>query len=233
MKSFLRHSATALAVTAALAAGTTFAKDKLETEKDKVSYMVGMDVARSLTPIQDELDPAVLAQAIQTVLTGGKPLMTDEEGEAVRAAFMQKLQQKQAAEQQAQAEKNLRESEAFLASNKNKPGVQTTASGLQYQVIRQGNGPKPAATDTVRVHYAGTLLDGTKFDSSYDRGQPAQFALNQVIPGWTEGVQLMSVGAKYKFWIPGNLAYGDRGTPGPIGPNQTLVFEVELLEVVK
>lgn len=232
MKSFLRHTLTALAVTAAFAAGTAFAKDKLETEKDKASYMVGMDVARSLAPIKDELDAAVLAQAIQTVLSGGAPLLTDEEVETVRAAFMQKLQAKQAAEQQAAADKNLREGEAFLASNKGKPGVQTTASGLQYQVMRQGNGPKPTASDTVRVHYAGTLLDGTKFDNSYDRGQPAQFALNQVIPGWTEGVQLMPVGAKYKFWIPGNLAYGDRAQ-GPIGPNQLLVFEVELLEVVK
>lgn len=233
MNPMMRHTATALAMAAALAAGSASAKDKLETEKDKVSYMVGLDVARSLTPIKDELDPAVLAQAIQTVLSGGQSLMTDEEGEAVRAAFMQKLQQKQASQQKEQAEKNQREGEAFLAGNKSKPGVQTTASGLQYQVLRQGNGPKPAATDTVRVHYAGTLLDGTKFDSSYDRGQPAQFALNQVIPGWTEGLQLMPVGSKYKLWIPGSLGYGERGTPGPIGPNQTLVFEVELLEVVK
>lgn len=232
MKSFLRHTASALAIAAALAAGAANAQDKLATEKDKVSYMVGMDVAKSLTTIKDELDPAVVAKAIQTVLSGGQPAMTEAEAEQTRVAFMQKLQARQAAEQQAQAENNRKEGEAFLAQNKTKAGVQTTASGLQYQVLRQGNGPKPAATDTVKVHYAGTLLDGTKFDSSYDRGQPAQFALNQVVPGWTEGVQLMPTGSKYKFWIPSELAYGERG-PGPIGPNATLVFEVELLEVVQ
>src|SRR3546814_376928 len=141
------------------------------------------------------------------------------------------MQQKQAEESAAKARKNSAEGEEFLATNKTKPGVKTTASGLQYQVLRAGNGAKPQATDTVRVHYLGTLLDGTKFDSSYDRNEPAQFALNQVIPGWTEGVALMPVGSKYKFWIPGNLGYGERGA-GPIGPNSTLVFEVELLDIV-
>jgi FKBP-type peptidyl-prolyl cis-trans isomerase FkpA len=232
MKSFLRHTASALAIAAALTAGSASAKDKLETEKDKVSYMVGMDVAKSLTTIKDELDSDVVAQAIKTVLSGGQPLMNEADAEATRTAFMQKLQAKQAAEQTAMAENNKQAGETFLAQNKTKAGVQMTTSGLQYQVLRQGNGPKPTATDTVKVHYAGTLLDGTKFDSSYDRGQPAQFVLNQVVPGWTEGVQLMPTGSKYKFWIPSELAYGERG-PGPIGPNATLVFEVELLEVVK
>ena len=123
--------------------------------------------------------------------------------------------------------------EAFLAENKNKPGVRSTDSGLQYQVITEGRGAKPAATDRVRVHYTGTLLDGTKFDSSVDRGTPAEFALNGVIPGWTEALQLMSVGSKYKLFIPSELAYGENGTPGPIGPNATLIFEVELLEILE
>jgi FKBP-type peptidyl-prolyl cis-trans isomerase FkpA/FKBP-type peptidyl-prolyl cis-trans isomerase FklB len=152
---------------------------------------------------------------------------------AVQQAFGQKLQAKREAEMQAAAQKNREEGEAFLAANKGKPGVETTASGLQYKVETAGNGPRPASTDTVKVHYTGTLLDGTKFDSSVDRGQPAQFALNAVIPGWTEALQLMPVGSKYTLWIPSDLAYGDRGTPGPIGPNATLKFEVELLEIVQ
>lgn len=146
---------------------------------------------------------------------------------------MQKLQARAVEERTAQATANRTEGEAFLAENKNKPGVRSTDSGLQYQVITEGRGAKPAATDRVRVHYVGTLIDGTKFDSSVDRGEPAQFALNQVIPGWTEALQLMPVGSKYTLWLPSELAYGENGTPGPIGPNATLMFEVELIEIVK
>src|SRR5690606_5329496 len=170
---------------------------------------------------------------IRSTLAGEEPAMSQEEMMAVQQAFAQRLQTKRAAEMQAAAEANKAEGEAFLAANKGKPGVSATDSGLQYQVIEAGDGPKPAATDTVKVHYTGTLLDGTKFDSSVDRGEPAQFALNAVIPGWTEALQLMPVGAKYKLWIPSELGYGDRGTPGPIGPNQTLVFDVELIEIVQ
>ncbi len=234
MKRSLRQTFTAVAVMAALAApGLLFAKDKLESEKDKVSYMVGVDVGRSLSQIKDELDLAVFMQAVQDTIGGQDGKMSAEDLQATRQAFMQKLQAKQAAQQQEAAAKNKAEGEAFLADNKKKAGVQTTASGLQYQVVVQGKGDKPALTDTVKVHYTGTLLDGTKFDSSHDRGQPAQFALNGVIPGWTEALQLMPVGSKYTLWIPSELAYGDRGTPGPIGPNATLKFEVELLEIVK
>jgi FKBP-type peptidyl-prolyl cis-trans isomerase len=161
-------------------------------------------------------------------------LLTNEEQLAVRQEFVRKLQAQQAEKAKAAAEKNKAEGEKFLADNKGKPGVKTTASGLQYTVIKEGTGPKPGPNDQVKVQYLGTLIDGTKFDSSYDRGQPAQFALNGVIPGWTEALQLMTVGSKYKLFIPSSLGYGERGTPGgPIGPNATLVFEVELVEIVK
>ena len=141
---------------------------------------------------------------------------------------------KKQAEMEAQGKKNVAAEATFLADNGKKPGVVATASGLQYQVITAGKGTKPGAADSVKVHYTGTLLDGTNFDSSYDRKEPAQFVLNSVVPGWTEALQLMPVGSKYKLWIPAKLGYGAEGTPGgPIPPNSTLVFEVELLEIVK
>lgn len=228
MNSILRTTAMAFAVAGAMAAGSAAATDRLTTEKDRISYMVGMDIAGSLDPIKDEIDVAVMARAIETVLAGRQPLLNEEQVANTRAAFMQKLQTKHADA----AQKSRLEGEAFLEANRGKPGVQVTASGLQYQVITAGNGDRPAATDTVRVHYAGTLLDGTTFDSSYDRNEPATFPLNRVIPGWTEGVQLMPVGSKYKFWIPFQLAYGESGQ-GPIPPNAMLTFEVELLEIVR
>ncbi len=230
----MRH--TLLAVVAITFLGTStfaFSKDTLDTDREKASYMVGMQIGGSLQQIKDEVDLPLVIQAIETTLAGGTPLLSEEEAGEVQKNFAERLQAKHAAEQQAVATRNKQEGDAFLAENKGKKGVQSTASGLQYQVVTQGKGAKPAATDRVKVHYTGTLLDGTKFDSSVDRGQPAEFALNQVIPGWTEGLQLMPVGSKYTFWIPSDLAYGDRGTPGPIGPNATLKFEVELLEIVK
>lgn len=230
----LRHTLlAAAAITAFGASSVAVSKDKLETERDKVSYMVGMQIGGSLQQIKDEVDLQTLFQGIETTLKDGKPLLTPEEAGEVQQKFAERLQAQHAAQEQAAAKKNKEEGEAFLASNKGKKGVKTTASGLQYQVVSEGKGAKPAATDTVKVHYTGTMLDGTKFDSSVDRGQPATFALNQVIPGWTEGLQLMPEGSKYTLWIPSELAYGDKGTPGPIGPNSTLKFEVELLEIVK
>lgn len=202
------------------------------SEKQRNSTMIGMDVAKSLHPIKDEIDMAALTTAMQASFAGKPTKLTAEEAELVRTAFSQKMQEKMKTQASAEGQKNLREGQAFLAANKSKPGVRSTASGLQYQVIREGSGAKPLATDKVRVHYNGTLLNGTKFDSSYDRGEPAEFALNQVIPGWTEGVALMPVNSKYKFWIPSELAYGPNGQP-PIGANSTLVFEVELLGIVK
>ena len=204
----------------------------LEGEKAQVSYMIGMDVAKSLAPLKDEVDADVIAEALADSFAGRTPKMTEEQSLQVQQAFTAKLQARQEAERLEAATKGKEEGAKFLAANKDKPGVHTTESGLQYQVVREGNGPKPQATDVVRVHYKGTLLDGTPFDSSYDRGQPAEFGLSQVIPGWAEGVALMPVGSKYKFWIPSDLGYGEAGG-GPIPPNATLTFEVELLEIVK
>jgi FKBP-type peptidyl-prolyl cis-trans isomerase len=217
---------------AAAADGAIAGIEGLETEREQVSYMIGMDMAKSLTPIKDDLDVEVMAQAMSDAFAGTDPKMTEEQSQQVQAAFTAKLQARQEAELAAASEKGAKEGAEFLAANKAKPGITTTESGLQYQVVRAGNGPKPAATDVVRVHYKGTLLDGTTFDSSYDRGEPAEFGLNQVIPGWAEGVALMPVGSKYMFWIPAELAYGESGG-GPIPPNSMLTFEVELIEIVK
>ncbi|MGO4220464.1 FKBP-type peptidyl-prolyl cis-trans isomerase N-terminal domain-containing protein [Lysobacter sp. TAF61] len=204
-----------------------------EVPKDKVAYLVGADVGRSLAPIKDELELPVVVQAISTAFNKGKPLLSEEEQAAVRQAFQQKVQVKMQAQASALGGKNQADGAAFLAKNKAVKGVFTTGSGLQYMILRQGSGPRPKATDHVRVNYHGTLLDGTVFDSTYERNQPAEFALNQVIAGWTEGVSMMPVGSKFRFWIPGELAYGPKGTPGgPIGPNATLVFDVELMSIL-
>ncbi len=225
-----KHALVASAVLAA-AVSTAVAQD-LSSEKHKVSYMVGMDVGRNLSQIKDEIDVAILVKGLEDVLAGRETKLTNEQAEEVKTQFMQRLQAKAMEEQTAAATRNRTEGEAFLAENAKKSGVTTTESGLQYEVITEGSGKKPAATDRVRVHYVGTLLDGKTFDSSIDRGQPAEFPLNGVIRGWTEGLQLMPVGSKYKFYIPSELAYGESGPPN-IGPNATLTFEVELLEVLE
>jgi FKBP-type peptidyl-prolyl cis-trans isomerase FkpA len=206
-----------------------------EVAKEKVGLLVGTDVGRSLAPIHEEIDLPVFLQAVRTTVGNGKSLLSDEELAAVRQAFSQNVQGKMQAKAAAAGEKNKTEGAEFLAKNKTVKGVFTTPSGLQYMVLRQGAaGQRPRATDRVRVNYHGTLLNGTVFDSSYERGgQPVEFGLDQVIPGWTEGLGLMPVGAKYRFWIPGELAYGPKGTPdGSIGPNSTLVFDVELLAIL-
>lgn len=220
--------------TAAASKDGALAIPGLATEKEQASYMIGMDMARTLEPIKDEVDVKALEKALNTVLSGGKPLMTDEQAQKVRESFAQRLQANEAAKAERQAKDNLAAGEKFLAENAKKPGVVTTASGLQYRVVRKGTGAKPGATDTVRVHYKGQMLDGKTFDSSYDRNEPVVFPLNQVVPGWQEGLQLMPVGSKFQLWIPSKLGYGERGTPGgPIQPNSTLVFDVELLDIVK
>jgi FKBP-type peptidyl-prolyl cis-trans isomerase FkpA len=200
---------------------------------DKVGLLVGADVGRSLAPVSSEIDVPTFMQALGTVLQGGKSLLSDEEANAVRAAFTQRVNAKMQAMAAQAASRNQAEGNAFLAKNKAVAGVHVTPSGLQYMVLRQGAGPRPMPTDRVRVNYRGTLLDGTVFDSSYDRGEPAEFGLDEVIRGWTEGLGLMPVGSKYRFWIPADLGYGAKGTPGgPIPPNATLTFDVELMAVL-
>ncbi len=201
--------------------------------KDKVGLLVGADVGRSLQPVKSEIDLPVFMQGLRATLSGGATLMDEAELTAVRNAFSQKVQARMQAEAAAAGEKNKADGAAFLAGNKAQKGVFTTPSGLQYMVLRQGAGERPTRADRVRVNYRGTLLDGTAFDDSYERGQPAEFPLSGVIAGWQEGLALMPVGAKYRFWIPGELGYGTNGTPGgPIGPNAVLVFDVELLGIL-
>ena len=237
-----------VALAAGFAAGSAFAADPpavkaapagadakpaappIAIDKNKVSTMVGMDIGKGLTQIKDDIDIKVVEQALEATIKGDKTALTQEEALQVRQAFMQQMQQKRVAEQKVAADKNKADGVAFLAKNKAKSGVKTTASGLQYESEKEGTGPKPKATDTVKVNYLGTKIDGTKFDSSYDRNQPATFPLNGVIKGWSEGLQLMPVGSKYKFYVPADLAYGENA-PGPIGPNATLIFEVELLGI--
>ncbi|NLG59759.1 MAG: FKBP-type peptidyl-prolyl cis-trans isomerase [Gammaproteobacteria bacterium] len=204
-----------------------------DVDREQAGLMLGADVGRSLAPVSGEIELPVMMQGLRTRIEGGELLLGEEEADALRTAFSARVQERLQAEAAALADRNRAEGEAFLAENRGRKGVITTPSGLQYMVLRQGSGARPLPSDRVRVHYHGTLLDGTVFDSSYDRGEPAEFALRQVIPGWTEGVALMPVGAKYRFWIPGQLGYGASGTPGgPIGPNATLVFDVELLDVL-
>ncbi|MEL1264627.1 FKBP-type peptidyl-prolyl cis-trans isomerase [Pseudoxanthomonas putridarboris] len=198
-------------------------------DKTKVGLFLGSYVVGpSLMPFKDEVDPALLAQAVRAVAgKSGTLLLTVEQAQAEMQAYLTKRQG-------AQAQRNRDEGAKFLAENKAQNGVITTPSGLQYMVLREGNGQRPLPSSRVRVNYEGKLLDGTVFDSSYSRGQPAEFGLNQVIAGWTEGVSLMPVGAKYRFWIPSNLAYGPDGAPGgTIGPDATLTFDVELMGILQ
>ena len=234
MKSMLAKSAVALALGSALIALPALAMDpSLKTEKDKTSYMIGMLWGKQLQDIKGDVDLAMIQKALNDSFEGGKTLMSEEEAQKVSGEFRQALQTKREADRVKAAGENKAKGDEFLAKNKTAPGVKTTESGLQYSVIKEGTGAKPKATDQVKVHYVGTLLNGTKFDSSIDRGQPATFPLNGVIPGWTEALQLMTVGSKYKLFIPGNLAYGEQGQPqGGIGPNEVLIFEVELLEIL-
>ena len=199
---------------------------KLETEMQKVSYIIGTQLAQNFKQQEIDIQPEALAQGIKDVLQDKELAMSQEEIQQTMMQFQMKMMQKQ----QAKAQEQEQEGQDFLDENKKKEGVKVTDTGLQYKVLKEGDGEKPKPTDTVKVHYVGKLLDGTTFDSSYERGEPATFQLNQVISGWTEGLQLMKEGAKYKFWIPPQLGYGARGSRN-IPPQATLVFEVELIEV--
>jgi len=218
----------------ALAASPVLAGEKVElkTEKDKISYAIGLDVGNGLKKNEIDVDADIVARAIKDILAGNKPLMTDEEVKTTITALQKDLQAKQQEKMKALGDKNKKEGEAFLAKNKTKEGVKTLPSGLQYKVITQGKGKTPMASDTVTVQYRGTLIDGTEFDSSYKRGQPATFPVSGVIKGWTEALQLMKEGSKWQLVIPSDLAYGASGTQGgPIGPNAVLIFEVELVSI--
>lgn len=204
----------------------------MNNERKQVSYMIGMDIAKSLKEIDKEIDVSMLSKGLADQMEG-KAKINELQHTQIREAFTKKLQahaEKVAAEL---PKKNLEAGAAFLAKNKTAAGVVTTASGLQYQVLRPGSGAKPAAGGRVKVHYKGALLDGKEFDSSYARNEPVEFSLTEVVPGWAEGVSLMPVGSKYKMWIPANLAWGEVGSPPMIGPNATVVFEVELLEIAQ
>jgi FKBP-type peptidyl-prolyl cis-trans isomerase FklB len=221
-----------LALGIVLFAGQVHAQDiTLKTQKDKVSYSIGMDIGMTLKNQSIDVDPAILARGIRDSISGQKPLMTEQEIRDTIAAFQKNMMAKQQEAMKQAADKNKKEGDVFLAENKKKEGVKTLPSGLQYKVIKAGTGKKPKAADTVTTNYRGTLIDGTEFDSSYKRGKPVTFAVNGVIPGWTEALQLMEEGAKWQLFVPSHLAYGERGAGGQIGPNATLIFEVELISI--
>jgi FKBP-type peptidyl-prolyl cis-trans isomerase FklB len=202
------------------------------TPKDKASYAIGMDMARSLKRNGVEVNADVLGKAIKDVLVDNKVQLTDDEAKVILAGLQKEMQGKQQEKMKMLGEENQKDGAAFLVENKKRDGVKALRSGLQYKVITEGTGKSPSATDTVTVQYKGSLIDGTEFDSSYKRGQPATFALNGVIKGWIEALQLMKEGSKWQIFLPSNLAYGETGTVGgPIGPNAALVFEVELVAV--
>ncbi len=203
----------------------------LKTQKDKVSYAIGMSVAKNLQRQSVDVDPAIVARGLKDAMAGGKTLLTEQEAQSVLTEMQAEARKKQEEKMQAAGEANKKEGDAFLAANKTKEGVVTLPSGLQYKILKEGTGPKPTATDSVVCNYRGTLINGTEFDSSYKRGQPATFPVNGVIKGWTEALQLMPVGSKWQLFVPPDLAYGKRGAGQDIGPDSTLIFEVELMSI--
>jgi FKBP-type peptidyl-prolyl cis-trans isomerase len=226
---------------AAKTPGTTPAKPRtatgtrtpltLKTEKDKVSYAIGVNIGKSMRKDTVDIDPAIFSRGMKDALAGGKLLLTDDEMKAALTKLQTDLRAKQEEAMQKTGEINKKAGDDFLAQNKTKPGVVALPDGLQYKILKEGTGPKPTANDSVVCNYRGTLLDGTEFDSSYKRGQPATFPVSGVIKGWTEAVQLMPVGSKWQLFLPADLAYGNRGAGQDIGPNATLIFEVELLSI--
>lgn len=202
-------------------------KSDITSSKQKFSYAIGFQIGQSLKRDGLDVDVNAMSQAIEDVLSGSKLKLSTEDMQAA----IEEFQKKQMKEMNAQAEKNKKAGEEFLAANKKKEGIHVTESGLQYKIIKKGSGKKPKATDTVEVHYKGTLINGEVFDSSYGRGEPTTFPVNRVIKGWQEALTLMSEGSKWEIYVPSDLAYGEKGAGGKIGPNETLIFEVELLKV--
>jgi len=203
----------------------------LTTSQDKFSYALGMNLGTSLHRQAVPVDPNILLRGLKDSLAGGKMLLTEDQAKAALTEVQNEMRKKQQEQMQEAGEMNKKEGEAFLAANKSKDGVVALPSGLQYKILTQGTGPKPAAADTVMCNYRGTLINGTEFDSSYKRGQPATFPISGVIKGWTEALPLMPVGSKWQLFIPSELAYGERAPDPEIGPNSTLIFEVELLSI--
>jgi FKBP-type peptidyl-prolyl cis-trans isomerase FklB len=223
-----------MAMCAAVAlSGAAFAADapELKTDKEKLSYSIGMDIGGNLKRQSVEVDPDLLAKGLKDSYGGGKTVLTEDEARKAITDFQKTMTAKQAETMKKLSEKNKADGEKFLAENAKKEGVKTLPSGLQYKEIAPGTGKSPKATDTVTTHYKGTLIDGTEFDSSHKRGQPATFQVSGVIPGWTEALQSMKEGAKWQLFVPSNLAYGERGAGREIGPNAALIFEVELISV--
>lgn len=203
----------------------------LKTQKDKVSYGIGVDMGKSFKQQGIDVDVDVMVRGMKDAFAGGKLQMTDQELFATMSAYQTELKQKHAAANKIAMEENKKVGDAFLAANRTKEGVMTLPSGLQYKVIKEGQGKKPTDADTVECHYRGTLVNGTEFDSSYRRGEPIAFKVSSVIAGWKEALKLMPVGSKWQLFVPPHLAYGVRGAGMTIGPNATLIFEVELLAV--
>jgi FKBP-type peptidyl-prolyl cis-trans isomerase len=224
-------TAAILAVTM-VATAATAADPSLKDTKDKLGYGIGLDMGKTFKKQGLEVNPDALLKGFKDGFSGAEPKISEDEIKATFMAVQQEMAKKQMEESSKASSKNLKEGADFLAANKKKPGVITTASGLQYKVLTKGTGPKPTATSQVKTHYRGTLLDGTEFDSSYKRNEPAEFEVGQVIKGWTEALQLMPVGSKWQLFIPSELAYGERGAGGTITPNSTLIFEVELLSIL-
>jgi FKBP-type peptidyl-prolyl cis-trans isomerase len=205
---------------------------ELNTFEQKFSYVIGREIGQSFQEAPAKIDIDLFVRGIQDVMGKRPSPIAAEEEQKIKEEFSQRMQAEQAKRAAESGDKNRKEEEAFLAKNKTEAGVKTTASGLQYKVLQEGTGAAIKASDRVKVHYKGTLLNGTEFDSSYNRNQPAVFELTGVIPGWTEGLQLMRVGGKYRLWVPSSLAYGARGAGRMIGPNTMLVFDIEPLEVM-
>jgi FKBP-type peptidyl-prolyl cis-trans isomerase FklB len=207
------------------------AKDEIKNEKQKAGYSIGVSMGNNLKPFVSDLDFDAFISGLRDQFKGNKLKMSNEEIQASLQKLQQNMASRKMAEQKKMADKNAKLGTEFLTTNKKKTGVKTTKSGLQYKVIKSGTGATPKTTDTVTTHYRGTLIDGSEFDSSYSRGKPASFPVNGVIKGWTEALQLMKVGDKWELYIPSELAYGANGPSPKIGPNATLIFEIELLSI--
>jgi FKBP-type peptidyl-prolyl cis-trans isomerase len=229
---WLRRSVALVAALAAAMACTQGESAPLSTLQDSASYAVGQNMGSSIREIRDEIDLDQVVQGIRDAAEGRDGRLTPQDAQRVLMAYGQEVQTRQAAQREAQADSNQVAGETYRAENAKRAGVTTTASGLQYEVLTEGTGPRPTATSTVQVHYVGTLIDGREFDNSRAGGDPVTFALNEVIPGWSEAVQLMAVGSKYRFVIAPEIGYGMAGSPPDIGPNATLIFEVELLNIL-